>query len=247
MKITAVKTHKITTKDKNLHTIFDQYLPTLKEKSILAVTSKIVSISQGRVVSLTHADKDTLIEEESQFYLPRNENKYNVSLTITQNTLVASAGIDESNSDGNYILWPQDPQRAANDIRAYLQKKFHLKEIGVVITDSKTTPLRWGVTAIAIAFSGVEPLKNYVGSPDLFGRPFVYEKMSIIDNLASAAALEMGEGNEQTPLAVIEDAKAVEFVAANPSVEELGSLHIKPDEDLYAPLLQSVRWKKGKK
>src|SRR5581483_6251149 len=109
MKITAVKTHKITTKDKNLHTIFDQYLPTLKEKSILAVTSKIVSISQGRVVSLTHADKDTLIEEESQFYLPRNENKYNVSLTITQNTLVASAGIDESNSDGNYILWPQDP------------------------------------------------------------------------------------------------------------------------------------------
>ena len=186
-----------------------------------------------------------MIEQEAEYYLPRSASKYDVSLTIKNNTLIATAGIDESNADGHYVLWPKDPQETANSIRGFLKTVRKVREVGVIITDSKTTPLRWGVTAIAIAYCGIEPLKDYIGKKDLFGRRFVFEKLNIIDSLATAAALEMGEGREQTPIAIIEDLKNVTFVDRNPSKEELDSLKIALEDDLYAPLLKSVKWKKG--
>lgn len=69
--------------------------------------------------------------------------------------------------------------------------------------------------------------------------------MSIIDNLACSAALVMGEGAEQTPIVIIEDVPFVEFRQKDPSVKELKSLRISPPDDLYAPLLKRVKWKKG--
>ncbi len=248
MNITPIKTHQITQKDSDIISVVDQYILDLSENSILVITSKIVAIAQGRIVPMDEkTDKDVLIANESQWYLPRSENKYNVSMTITRNTLVASAGIDESNGDGYYILWPEDPQKVANTIREYLKNKFSLKHIGVLITDSRTTPMRWGVTALSIAFSGFMPLKDYIGKPDIFGRDMVHTKMSIVDNLSCAAALVMGEGSEQTPMAIVTEVPFVEFVDRNPTEEELKGLQIEPDEDLYAPLLKSVKWLRGKK
>ena len=247
MKVSTIKTHKITFKDKDILEVLEKHLPKVKEKSIIAVTSKIVSITQGRMVKMKNVDKDDLIKKESQYYLPRNSNKYKVSLTITNNMLAATAGIDESNSNGYYILWPKDPQETVNKIRSYLKKKFDLKNVGVIITDSKTTPFRWGVTAVSIAYSGFSPVKDYVGKSDIFGRKFVFEKMSIMDNLACSAALVMGEGKEQTPIAVIEDIPFVKFQKGNPSEKELSDLRISIEEDLYAPLLKNAKWIKGKK
>ena len=248
MNITPIKTHQITQKDSDIISVVDQYILDLSENSILVITSKIVAIAQDRIVPMDEkTDKDVLIANESQWYLPRSENKYNVSMTITRNTLVASAGIDESNGDGYYILWPEDPQKVANTIREYLKNKFSLKHIGVLITDSRTTPMRWGVTALSIAFSGFMPLKDYIGKPDIFGRDMVHTKMSIVDNLSCAAALVMGEGSEQTPMAIVTEVPFVEFVDRNPTEEELKGLQIEPDEDLYAPLLKSVKWLRGKK
>ncbi len=243
MKVTPVKTHKISSQE-SLFGILDKYIAELPENSVVAVTSKIVSITEGRVVKEEGTDKDELIKQESQYYLPREENPYHVSLTITNNTLIASAGIDESNANGNYVLWPQNPQQSANEIREHLSSKFGIKNLGVIITDSKTTPLRWGVTAIAIAYSGIDPLMDYIGKEDLFGRKFVFEKMSIIDNFASAAAVVMGEGNEQTPIAVITDIPFVKFTDKKPPPDEL---KISLDEDLYGPILKSVPWNRGNK
>lgn len=244
MKVISYKTKKVAAGD-NLYEILDKYLPALLEKSILVITSKIVSITQGRLVGMDSADKDELIKQEAQFYLPREQNQYNVSLTITRNILAATAGIDESNGNGYYILWPKDPQATVNAVRAYLKKRFHLKNIGVIITDSKTTPLRWGVTAIAISYSGFKPLKDYIGKKDLFERKFEFEKLSIIDSLAGAAGVVMGEGAEQTPMAIIEDVPFVEFQDRNPTEKELKELEITIEKDLYGPFLKNVRWKKG--
>lgn len=108
MKVTPIKTHKVTTRDKNILEVLDQYLPSLKEKMIVSVTSKIVAICEGRVVKIGDVDKDTLIAEEADYFLPRSENKYDVSLTIVKDNLIPTAGIDESNGDGHYILWPRD-------------------------------------------------------------------------------------------------------------------------------------------
>ncbi len=258
MIVTSVKTHKITAQDQDIFKILDKYLPELEEKSIIAITSKIVSICEGRIVKIgqgsraclrrqgSWGQKDELIEREAQYFLPRSENKYNVSLTITNNTLVATAGIDESNGDGYYILWPKNPQKTANEVREYLQKIREVREVGVIITDSKTSPLRWGVTAIAVAYSGFLPLENYIGKPDLFGRKFEFEQMSIIDNLACAVAVVMGEGSEQTPMAVITDVPNVQFQDRNPTEKELEELKINIDDDLYGPFLKNVKWKRGK-
>lgn len=244
MKVTAYKTKKVVVGD-GLYKILDKYLPRIEEKSILAITSKIVSITEGRLVRMDGVDKDKLIKQESQFYLPREQNRYNVSLTITRNILAATAGIDESNGNGYYILWPKDPQSTVNAVRAYLKKRFCLKNIGVIITDSKTTPLRWGVTAIAISYSGFKPLKDYIDKKDIFGRPFEFEKLSIIDSIAGAAAVVMGEGAEQTPMAIVSDLPFVEFQSRNPTEKELKELSISPEEDLYGTFLKNVKWKKG--
>jgi len=113
----------------------DEYVTTLSENSVVLVTSKIVSICEGRYVKVSETNKDDLIILESEQYLPRTKNKYNVALTIAKGILGASAGIDESNANHYYVLWPDDRQRSANAIRTYLKKKFDLKNVGVVITE----------------------------------------------------------------------------------------------------------------
>ncbi|MEK7092579.1 MAG: coenzyme F420-0:L-glutamate ligase, partial [Patescibacteria group bacterium] len=138
-------------------------------------------------------------------------------------------------------------QNVTNQIRTFLKKKFGLTHVGVLVTDSKTTPMRWGVTALALSYSGFIPLKNYIDTPDIFGNFLHYTKMSIIDNLACASALVMGEGSEQQPLAVVSDVPFVNFVDRNPTKKELSSLIISREEDIYSPLLKNVKWKKGEK
>lgn len=246
MKVTAIKTHKITKDDKDVFAILDKYLPELTEKSVIAVTSKILSIIEGRVVKIGQVSKDELVTQEAELYLPPDP-KYHFSLTIKNSLLIPSAGIDESNGNGYYVLWPKDPQKLANDIREDLVQKFKIKHVGVIITDSKTTPLRWGVTGAAIAYSGFLPLNDQVGIPDVFGRVMQATKVNVMDGLAASAVVVMGESNEQTPLAVIEDVPFVQFVDRNPTEEELKELKIAIVDDLYAPLLKSVEWKKGQK
>jgi F420-0:gamma-glutamyl ligase len=117
--------------------------------------------------------------------------------------------------------------------------------VGVIITDSKTTPMRWGVTSIALAYSGFKSLKDYIGKEDLFGRKFQFEKLSIIDSLATSARVTMGEGSEQTPMAIISDIPFVKFQDRNPTKKELKELEITVDIDIYGPFLKNAQWKKG--
>jgi len=254
MIVTGIRTHKITQKDSDILKILEKYILKLSEKSVVAVASKIVAITEGRIVRIQNSkfkiqnsknQKDKLIKQESEFYLPRSENPYNVSLTITRGALVASAGIDESNGNGYYILWPKDPQKTANRIRAWLKSRFNLKNVGVIITDSRTTPLRWGVTGFCLAYSGFEPLKNYIGTKDIFGKTLEFTKLSVIDNMASAASLVTGEGNEQTPIAVIEEIPGIVFKEKNPTKKDLKEIKITINKDLYGPFLRNVKWKKG--
>ncbi len=247
MKVTPVKTHKITEKDKSIFKILDVYIKNLHEKSIVIVTSKIVSICEGRMVKkVSDAQKDELVKKEAEHYLPREYNQYGFLISIKNSILVASAGIDESNGNGNYILWPRDPQKSANLIREYLIKKFHLKYIGVIITDSKLTPLRWGVTGVAVSHSGFAAIYSYIGKPDIFGRKLHAEKTNVADALATSAVVVMGEGDEQQPLALIEEVPFVKFQSRNPTKKELNGIKISIGDDVFSSLLTSVKWKSRK-
>jgi dihydrofolate synthase / folylpolyglutamate synthase len=247
MIVTPIKTAVVNTGE-SLFKILDTYIPRLSEDSVIVITSKIVSLCENRVIINDETvDKRKLIHMEADQYLedPNYFKKYHISLTIKNDLLIASAGIDESNGDGFYILWPKDPQKTTTDIWRYLRKKYQLKHLGVIITDSHTTPLRWGVTGVGLAWCGFKALKPYIGKPDLFGRPFKFVNGSIIDGLSVAAVLVMGEGNEQTPIATITDVPFVEFTENPPSTKEITDMKISISDDIYAPLLTHVPWKNG--
>lgn len=245
MKVTVYKTDKITSRSHDLFGLLDTALPSLSDGSIVAIAAKVVSLCEGRVVPLEGAVKDDLICEESQWYLPR-AGKYDVSFTITHDMLIPTAGIDESNSNDNYILWPKDPQASANKIREHLVRSHGIERVGVVITDSTTRPLQWGTTGIAIAYSGFNPLKDYIGQEDLFGRKMQFQKSNLANGLAATAVTMMGEGDERTPIALLEDLPFVEFRRRDPTEQELVDLRIEPEDDLFWPLLGNAPWEKGK-
>lgn len=248
MIVTAVKTKPILPGD-DIYGILDHYLPKISEGDILAVTSKIVSICEGAVVKNDGSiDKFDLIKKEADAYLDIPLSKtYGMTITIKDHKLVANAGIDESNGNGYFILWPRDPFLSAKIMWKYLRHQHNLKNIGVIITDSHVTPLQWGTRGRSIAWCGMEPLKNYIGEPDIFQKLLHATKASIIDGLSAAAVAVMGEGNEQTPLAVIKEVPLVTFSNRPPTNEEVDALTISPSNDIYAPLLTSVQWVKGGK
>lgn len=232
MIIKAYKTEKILPGN-DIFDILDSSLPKLKEKDIVVITSKIVSICQGRVVKNDGTvDKHDLIRKEADSYIEGSESKYDVWMTIKDGILIANAGIDESNGGGYFVLWPREPFKEAQQIWQHLRKKYSVKDLGVLITDSRITPLRWGTLGIGIAWCGFEPLKNYIGTPDIFGRNLRMTKASIVDGLAAAAVLAMGEGNEQTPLAVIREAP-VRFAQ-----KLIQTVKISPKDDIFAPILK---------
>jgi putative folate metabolism gamma-glutamate ligase len=246
MKVTAFKTDKIVA-GPTLSEILDKHLDNVPENSVLAITSKIVGICEGRLVPIGSVDKDELVKRESHYFLDPALSKYNMSFTITHGTLIPVAGIDESNGNGQYVLWPEDPQKSANEIRAYLKKRFSMKNIGVVLTDSTARPLHYGTEGVAIAYSGFAPSNDYIGQPDLFGRPFKISISNILDALASAAVVVMGEGTEQTPIALIEDVPFVRFQDNDPSADELKSFFLSHmEDDLFEPFLKNAPWQPGR-
>ncbi|HSH56031.1 MAG TPA: coenzyme F420-0:L-glutamate ligase [Candidatus Limnocylindrales bacterium] len=247
MNIAAIKTPKLTLGSGSIFEILDSALSSIEEGSIIAVTSKIVSICEGNVIAYADIDKEELVARESNLYLPASLSKYGHHFTITNNTLIPMAGVDESNGEGYYILWPRDAQKTANDIRRHLSTKHGLKNVGVVITDSTCQPLRRGTTGISLAHSGFMALRNYIGKPDLFDRPFGVTQANVAGGLAAAAVLAMGEGAEQTPLCIISDVPAVVFTQDNPADKELSEITISLDEDLFAPFLTAVNWQQGKR
>lgn len=248
MKIDKIKTHKILAGELLLDVI-KQYLPEIPDKSILVITSKIMSICQSRIIPKNKIqDKSMLIQEEADFYLEGSySEKYGIWLTIKNGILIPTAGIDESNGNENYILYPINIAAELEYIWNYLKTKHQIKHFGVLLTDSHTTPLRRGVTGIALGWCGFQPLHNYIGAPDIFGHPLRVTQLNIVDALASAAVLVMGEGNEQTPLAVITASEKIIFQDRAPTEDELKSVSISIEDDIYAPLISSVEWQSKNK
>ena len=217
---------------------------TLKEGDVVALSSKVVSIAEGRTVPIEGNDKEKLMKREAQWYYKASKSsKYRRYFTIAGGAMIGSAGIDESNGGGYFILYPKDAFKSARALRARLRKEYKIKELGVVITDSTSLPMRRGAIGFALSWDGIDPLKDYKGTPDIFGRLIRVEMANIVDGLAVTAVLAMGEGSEQTPIAVISDAKNISF--KNRSKADKEQLIVAPDDDVFAPLIWRKGWKKG--
>jgi len=215
----------------------------VKDGDVVFITSKILAIHQGRCVK--GVDKEALIKQECTHYLPyKHHAGFMVNLTVVDNILIPSAGIDESNADGHYILWPKDVDKLCTEIRRRLMKRHGLKNLGVVSTDSHTTPLRWGVTGITTGLAGVEPLRDLRGESDIFGRKMGVTKVNIIDALAGAAVLFMGEAAEQIPIVILRGYPSGRSANAGIKFSDTASMKdftIAPEDDLYSPLIDMMK------
>jgi putative folate metabolism gamma-glutamate ligase len=244
MQVRSIKTHRILSGE-SLKAILDKYLPRLAERSVVVVTSKIVSLCQNRVIAKNKVpDKKVLVQKEADAYLDEDEShqRYGIYLTLKNKILIPTAGIDESNANDAYILYPKDIPQTVNQIWDYLRERDGLTELGVVLSDSHTTPLRRGVTGIGLGWCGFFPLHNYIGQPDLFNKTLRVTMSNLLDGIASAAVLVMGEGNEQTPLCVMEGFSKMQFQDRPPTAEELALITIEPDQDIYEPILKHCKW-----
>lgn len=228
MLIEPIKT-RIFKQGESLRNFILGHIKKVPEKSVIAVTSKIVALAQGRIIRVkSKREKEAWIKKESRQYI---KTKW-CYLTLKNGHWCANAGIDESNVEGGgIILWPENPYQVARNLRQQLLKDYRIKNFGILITDSRIFPLRAGVSGVALAYAGFKGLRNYIGKKDLFGRRLKMTKTNVADSLASAAVVVMGEGSEACPLALMTGAM-VEF-KANVDSEELS---IKPQDDLYQPL-----------
>ncbi len=248
MIITPIKTRVLVPPQDDLLGVIKKALPRIRERSVLVITSKVVSIWQDRCVPKSeYPDKDALIKKEANQYLPRELTPGAwVMHTIKHNIFIPSAGIDESNSGDYYTLWPKDPQSSAKKLWQWARKTYRIKNLGIIISDSHSMPLRRGMMGFALSHYGFRPIKEYRGTRDLFGRKMKITQANFPDALATAAVLAMGEGRESMPLAIIRDIPDIQFTdKPYRSVRPHSSFEIKTREDLYYPLLSSVPWKKG--
>ena len=243
MKYIPIQTRAVLPPRDNIYPILDKFLPRLREGDVLFITSKILAIHQGRCVKIQprwdSSQKEELIKREADRYAHTHLRSWkDLYLTIKEHTLIANAGIDESNANGYYVLWPRRPAVSAREIRTYLIKKYKLKELAVVVTDSHIVPMRHGTLGISIGFYGMEPLYDYRGKPDIFGRILRHTTKNVVDALTTMAVLIMGEGNERTPLVILRGAqKLVTFTHKN---TYRGSF-VNPKNDLYAPLWRTFK------
>lgn len=191
----------------------------IKNRDILVFSAKVVGTSEGRLVDIRKIKPSKEALEISEKYrldpgfaevILRESDSilggvdYALS-TIKRGVLIANGGVDQSNAPMGFVaLWPEDPQKAAEGLRARFRKLG--LDVGILIVDSRTLPLRMGNSAVAIGIAGFNPIDDLRGKADLFGRPMRIKRLAVADDLACAAQIVMGETSESTPIALIRDA-----------------------------------------
>jgi coenzyme F420-0:L-glutamate ligase len=220
MRLFPIKTQLIKKKD----CIVDVLIKSMKKArilpkngDILVVSSKVVALSEGRIINyknLKPSEKakslakkydlepgfvEVVLEEADKVF----GGVKHAILTMKNNILIANAGVDRSNAPKDHaILWSKNPSSSADKIRKEFKKRLNVK-IGVIISDSHCTPLRTGTTGFALATSGFDAIVDERGKSDLFGKKMRITQRAVSDSLASAAVLLMGETDWMIPAVLI--------------------------------------------
>lgn len=209
-----------------------QHIPTLENGDVLVITSKIIALSEKRFGKIK--DKEMLIRRESEEVISTPW----AFLTRTKDGWGINAGIDESNADDEIILLPKDPFASAEKLLGKLKVHYKIQKLGILITDTRSVPLRVGTVGRAIGFAGFKPLKSYIGKDDLFGRKSRATQSNYADALAAASVCVMGEGSEQTPLALIKNAPIA--FTSRPLPLKDKKLYMLPKDDIFSFVFRHV-------
>lgn len=227
---------KIITRKDNL---LDAVIMSLKKQplqngDVLIITSKVVAVTQGRVVKINSEKAfHKLVRQEADQIIGSNL----VTLTLKNSIFIAWSGIDRSNSPkGTAILWPKDPFEVAEKICKDLKKEFKLNRLGIIISDSCCLPLRKGVSAVTLGYAGFEGVTDMRGKKDLYGNKLKVTQQGTADMLAVAAHLIMGESDESTPFVIVRGAP-VKFTSRKIKKNEL---NIAENDCIFNPLYKNL-------
>jgi coenzyme F420-0:L-glutamate ligase/coenzyme F420-1:gamma-L-glutamate ligase len=115
--------------------------------------------------------------------------------------VTVNAGIDRSNTpDSELLLLPKRPAESAARVRSSLPGS-----PPVIVTDTSGRPFRHGQRGVAIGWAGLPASRDWRGERDLSGRELGVTVECVVDELAAAANLLMGEGSSGTPAVVARD------------------------------------------
>lgn len=208
---------------------------------ILIIAQKIISKQEGRIVELNSVVPSMLAEGIGSQYnkdsriveLILRESKqiirmdHGIIIVETNNGFIcANAGIDESNVKNGFVtLLPLNSDISAQKISNEILKKTN-KTVSVIISDTFGRPFRMGQTNCAIGISGMNPILDYAGTKDTFGKTLRVTAMAIADELCSAAELVMKKA-ANCPVVII---RGYDFKNENSSINDLIR---PPDEDLF--------------
>jgi coenzyme F420-0:L-glutamate ligase/coenzyme F420-1:gamma-L-glutamate ligase len=219
----------------------------LRDGDILVVAQKIVSKAEDRFVDLAtvtpsaeaeilaaETEKDPrlveLILQESQAIA---RHRPGVIIAVHRlGYVLANAGIDASNvgrGADTVLLLPKDPDGTAAALRARLETGTGVK-LAVIVSDSLGRAWRMGTAGIALGSAGLPALLDLVEKPDRDGRPLRVSTVGLADELAAAASLVQGQGDEGRPVALI---RGYDVFAA--AADEIGAAAlIRPaEQDLF--------------
>ena len=178
----------------------------IQDDDILVFSQKIVSKNEDRIISLASVNPSLLANGISSSYdkdprlielilseskrIVRMENGI-IIVETNHGFVCANAGIDESNvQDGYATLLPEDPDRSANMLKEKIEQKTG-KNIAVIISDTFGRPCRLGQTDVAIGVAGIEPILDYSGKPDTFGKIMQVTAIAIADETVSYTHLTL--------------------------------------------------------
>ncbi len=195
----------------------------LADDDIVILAQKIVSKAEGRIVNLAEvkpSPRAFQLAEESkkdprlvELILSESNEvlRARPGLIIVEHKngfVCANAGIDRSNirqpsersqRDEFVLLLPKDADQSARKLRFALEKAGGVR-LGVLIIDSHGRAWRNGIVGTTIGIAGVPAVVDRRGDTDLFGRTLKITQVGAADELAGAASLLMGEGNERKPV-----------------------------------------------
>nr|AIF05134.1 putative F420-dependent oxidoreductase (cofE, fbiB) [uncultured marine thaumarchaeote KM3_17_G07] len=204
----------------------------INDGDILVFSQKIISKNEGRMLSLSSVNPSLLANGIASSYgkdprlvelilseserIVRMENR--IIIVETKHGFVcANAGIDESNVQNGYAtLLPKDPDKSAILLKERIEQKTG-KNIAVVISDTFGRPFRLGQTDVAIGIAGLEPILDYNGKPDTFGKIMQVTAIAVADEICSASELVMGKV-EKCPIVIVRN---YNFNSSNARIQKL--------------------------
>ncbi|UCD39978.1 MAG: coenzyme F420-0:L-glutamate ligase, partial [Candidatus Bathyarchaeota archaeon] len=141
-----------------------------------------------------------------------------------------NAGIDKSNIEGDdsYALLPSNIDDSARRIRQKIMEATG-KNVAVIISDTYSRPFRKGQVEYAIGIAGINPFRDYRGKEDLYNYVLKVKNIAIVDEIAAAAELVMGQGSEGIPVAIVKSFDRAEL-AEKCAIKDL---FISKQEDLF--------------